>query len=257
MPDERRAGLAKLQAAIRAAADYRPDPGLAPVVLALPFQGTWLAQNSPARRIPSHGTHFLGQSFAIDFVAVDRRRRTAAVRDWRTLVGVEPADRFFAFGRPMLAPEAGRVVAVHDDEPDHAGRRSPLTLLPYALTQGTRLRRGVGAVAGNHVVIALHDGGPYVALAHLRAGSMRVRPGEVVTVGQVLAECGNSGNSTQPHVHMQVMDSPELLTGRGLPMAFREYRAWKRGTDPPREVTQGVPGQRETVEPLPAGPEAS
>ena len=42
-----------------------------PVVLALPFQGRWLAQNSPARRVPSHGTDLLGETYAIDFVAVD------------------------------------------------------------------------------------------------------------------------------------------------------------------------------------------
>ena len=104
MRAESRAELVKLAAAMRAAADYRPDPNRAPVVLALPFRGTWLARNTPARRVPSHGTHFLGQSFAIDFAAVQRRRRTATVRDWRTLVAVEPVDRFFAFGRPILAP---------------------------------------------------------------------------------------------------------------------------------------------------------
>lgn len=253
MRDERRADVVKLVAAMRAAADYRPDPSRAPVVLALPFRGTWLALNGPARRVPSHGTHFLGQSFAIDFVAVEHRRRTATVRDWRTIVATEPVDRFFGFGRPILAPADGQVIAVHDGEPDHSARRSPLTLLPYLLTQGSRLRRGLGAIAGNHLILALHENGPYVLLAHLRTGSMQVRSGDAVSVGQVLATCGNSGNSTQPHVHVQVMDSPELLTARGVPMTFRDYRAWKRGTDQPRNVTQGIPENRETVEPLHVG----
>ncbi len=178
MRDERRAEFVKLVEAMRAAAGYHPDPDRAPVVLALPFRGTWLARNTPARRVPSHGTHFLGQSFAIDFAAVDQRRRTAAVRDWRTLIAVEPVDRFFAFGRPILAPAKGRVIAVHDDEPDHPARRSPLTLLPYVLTQGSRLRRGLGAVVGNHLILALQENGPYVVLAHLRrldAGETRRR----------------------------------------------------------------------------------
>ena len=83
---------------------------------------------------------------------------------------------------------------------------------------------------------------------------MRVRPGDEVTVGQELAACGNSGNTTQPHVHVQVMDSPELRTGRGLPVAFRNYRAWQRGADQPRDVDHGIPGHREAVEPLPVGP---
>ncbi len=251
MRDERQPSFAELAEAVRAAAGYRPDPDRAPVVLALPFRGTWLAINSPARRVPSHGTHFLGQTFAIDFVAVDPGRRTGAVRDWRSLVAAEPAERFYAYGQPILAPADGRVIAVHDSEPDHPARRSPVAVVPYLLTQRSRLRGGLGAIAGNHVILMLDDPGPYVALVHLRAGSIRVRPGDTVTVGQQLGACGNSGNSTQPHVHVQVMDSPDLLVTRGLPMAFRDYRAWQRGADQPREVRQGVPGQRETVEPLP------
>ena len=123
----------------------------------------------------------LGQTFAIDFAAVDELRRTSAVRDWRTLVAMEPAERFFAFGAPILAPAGGRVIAVHDDEPDHPARRSPLTLVPDLLTQGSRLRPGLSAVVGNHLILGLDENGPYVVLAHLRAGSVRVTQSPWVT----------------------------------------------------------------------------
>jgi hypothetical protein len=246
---EQHVDLARLREAIRAASAYRPDPDRPPIVLSLPFYGTWLALNSPARRVPSHGTHFLGQSYAIDFVAVDRRRRTAAVRDWRSLVAPEPPDRFYALGKSILAPASGRVISVHDGERDHPAHRSLFTVVPYLLTQGSRLRRGLTGVIGNHVILALTGDGPYVAMAHLRAGSIRVTVGDAVTAGQQLATCGNSGNSTQPHLHIQVMDSPELLNARGVPMAFRNYRACKRGEQRPREVPQGVPANREVVEP--------
>ena len=66
MPERQRAELTALGEALRAAADYHPDLDRPPVVLSLPFAGSWLAVNTPARRIPSHGTHFLGQTFAID-----------------------------------------------------------------------------------------------------------------------------------------------------------------------------------------------
>ncbi len=82
-----------------------------PVVLALPFQGTWVVENSPADKVPSHGTHAFGTTYAIDVVAV-QDRRTAAGRDWRTFVTAEPVRRFYAFGRPILAPAGGRVVSV-------------------------------------------------------------------------------------------------------------------------------------------------
>lgn len=191
-----------------------------PVVLDLPFRGLWLARNSPARRVPSHGTHALGVTYAIDFIAVDDRGRPAP-RTWRTVLSVEPPEGFRGFGAPILAPVAGTVVGAHDGEPDHVARRSQLTLVPYALGQAGRVRAGAGAVAGNHVVLALAPTGPFVLLAHLRRGTLAVAPGDVVAAGDRVGECGNSGNSTQPHVHVQVTDSTDWATARGLPMTFR------------------------------------
>jgi murein DD-endopeptidase MepM/ murein hydrolase activator NlpD len=89
-----------------------------------------------------------------------------------------------------------------------------------------------------------------VALAHLRAGSVRVATGQHVAEGQHLADCGNSGNSTQPHVHLQAMDSADLSVARGLPMTFRRFREWpRRGRPTVRE--RGVPAEGAVVEPLP------
>jgi hypothetical protein len=220
------------------------------IVLSLPFEDLWLVQNSPTRRVPSHGTDLLGGRYAIDFVGVDRRRRTADRRDWRTWFATEPPERYFSFGRPILAPADGRIVGIHDGEIDHAGRRSQLSLVPYALGQATRLRQGVRAIAGNHVVIALR-GGVFVALVHLRAGSVRVAVGQEVTTGQPLGECGNSGNSTQPHVHVQVMDNLDLSIARGVPMAFRRFREWPRGSRQPLTRESGLPAEGAVVEPVP------
>jgi hypothetical protein len=220
------------------------------VALALPFHGRWLVQNSPARRVPSHGIDVLGERYAIDFVAVDHRNRSAATRDWRTALATEPPERFVGFGRPVLAPAGGTVVATHDGEPDHRARRSQLALLPYALGQGARLRQGVPAVAGNHVIIALPGGDVFVALAHLRAGSLRVGVGQSVAEGDQIAECGNSGNSTEPHLHLQAMDSADLTVARGVPLAFRRFREWPRRGQP-TEREHGIPGEGTVVERLP------
>jgi murein DD-endopeptidase MepM/ murein hydrolase activator NlpD len=65
-----------------------------------------------------------------------------------------------------------------------------------------------------------------------------------------LAACGNSGNSTQPHLHIQIMDSADPFTARGLPMSFREYQVLRRRGGPPVVVEQGIPGESEVVEPL-------
>jgi hypothetical protein len=228
------------------------DQGDQEVEISLPFTGRWLVQNSPARRVPSHGTDLFGERYAIDFVGVDDRHRTAGTRDWRTLVATEPPERFVAFGRPVLAPGDGTVVHVHDAEPDHEARRSQLALVPYALGQAGRLRRGAGAVAGNHVIVHLRESGTFVLLAHLQLGSVRVSPGQDVVDGQEVARCGNSGNSTQPHVHLQVMDSADPFGARGVPMTFRHFREWPARTREPQVRGRRMPGEGAVVEPVPA-----
>ncbi|WP_434993333.1 M23 family metallopeptidase [Arthrobacter sp. Ld5] len=194
-----------------------------PVLLRYPLEGRFRARNSPARRVPSHGTDLMGTTYAIDLVPVDAGGRSAP-RSWRSLVATEPAERFVGFGAPVLAPAGGVVVVAHDGEEDHAARRSQLALLPYMAGQAQRLRHGPGAVAGNHVVIALGADGPFVLVAHLRRSSLRVGVGSPVREGRPVGECGNSGNSTQPHVHVQVTDSTDWPTARGLPIAFRTPR---------------------------------
>lgn len=190
------------------------------VELAYPFRGRWLARNSPARRVPSHGTHLMGTTYAVDFIPVDGRGRSAPW-NWRAAVGTEPPETFFGFGVSITAPCSGRVVVAHDGEEDHEARRSLLTLVSYALSQASRLRRGgPAAIAGNHVVIATQPSGPYILLAHLRRGSVTVDVGDHLDSGDAVGRCGNSGNSTQPHLHLQATDSIRWEEAIGLPIAF-------------------------------------
>jgi hypothetical protein len=199
----------------------RPADGSAPEPLevTVPLRGPCRVQNSPANRVPSHGTAAFGSAYAIDLVPVDDRGRSAPP-SWRGLVAAEPPDIFVGFGRDVLAPVAGRVVLVHDGEVDHEARRSPLTAVPYLLTQGRRAGSGAAGLAGNHVVIAVGHAGPYVLLAHLQRGSVEVQLGQPVAVGPSVGRCGNSGNSTEPHVHLQVSDSTAWTSASGLPFAF-------------------------------------
>lgn len=195
-----------------------------PLRLDFPFTGRWVARNSPANRVPSHGTNAYGSTYAIDFVRLDLRNRSAA-RGWRSWVSTEPPEGFVGFGAPILAPLAGTVVIAEDGEPDHEARRSLFAGLPYLLTQQGRIRRGTRGIAGNHVVIAADAGGFFVLVAHLRRGSVCVTPGEVVRAGALIGTCGNSGNSTEPHVHLQATDSTDWATARGIPISFgREGR---------------------------------
>lgn len=197
------------------AANYGP-----PVMLGYPLAGSFRARNSPARRVPSHETDLMGTTFAIDFIPVDEDGRSAPL-SWRAVAATERPETFVGFGADVMAPAPGRVVVAHDGEDDHAARRSQLTLLTYMAGQPRRIRRGAGTIAGNHVVVAIGGNGPYVLVAHLRKGSVTVVVGDVVERGQVIGQCGNSGNSTQPHVHVQVTDRIDWPRAHGLPLAFQ------------------------------------
>lgn len=186
------------------------------VDLRYPFTGRWQARNSPADRVPSHGTTLFGSARAIDFVPVDESGRTAPVR-LGTLLRPEPPDRFPGFGRPILAPLAGTVMAAHDTEPDHPARRG-LPSVGYALTQRRRLAAGWRALAGNHLLIEADQ--VVIALCHLRQGSIEVELGQRVSPGDRLGRCGNSGNSTEPHVHLQAVDTRDIDRAGPVPVTF-------------------------------------
>ncbi len=189
----------------------------AAVDLKYPFRGRWSVRNSPANRVPSHGTHRFGTTFAIDFVPVDARGRSAP-RRLGALLRPESPSQFFGFGRPILTPCPGVVVAVHDGELDHDTFRG-FPSVGYALTQRHRAARGWRGLAGNHVVVELRPGA-LVALCHLREGSIAVQVGQVLEVGEVVGQCGNSGNSTEPHLHLQAIDSLDIDQAHGLPLSL-------------------------------------
>lgn len=188
----------------------------ASIDLAYPFSGRWLVRNSPADRVPSHGTARFAASYAIDFVPVDDGGRTAPIT-FRSLVAPEDPARFPGFGRSVLAPADGTVVAVRDGEPDHPAYRG-LPSIGYALTQGRRAAAGWPALAGNHVLI--ESDGVVVALCHLGRGSVEVEPGQRVAVGTVLGRCGNSGNSTEPHTHVQAIDDRDVERAAAVRLTF-------------------------------------
>ena len=185
-----------------------------------PVRGRWLAMNSPATKVPSHGTRAYGQSYAVDLVfdPEDRVRPP-----FGSGPGMRPAGDFPAFGEPVLSPVAGRVVRVRDGGRDHRSR-SRLWAVAYMMVEGAiRELGGVGKIVGNHVVVDAGDG-CFALVAHLQQGSAAVQVGDAVQAGQRLGRCGNSGNSSEPHVHVQLMDRAHPTTAKGLPVTFTDVR---------------------------------
>jgi len=218
----------------------------------LPVRGLWFVAASPATKVPSHGTDFLGQTFAFDLVATDEEFHSSRVRDWRSFLWFESPERFFGFGRSVLAPSDGTIVAAHDGEPDRVACRSVVGLLAFDVRQRKRLARDLNALLGNHVIVALEER-VFALLAHLGRGSLRVGVGDQVRSGQVIGACGNSGNSTEPHLHFQLMDSADLRRAVGRAAAFCNYQARtkRRGW---RSVALGIPAPGELIRPTTDSP---
>jgi murein DD-endopeptidase MepM/ murein hydrolase activator NlpD len=133
-------------------------------------------------------------------------------------------DQFYAYGREVLAPAAGVVLHVEDGEPD-----GPIGQ-----------RRFFGAF-GNHVVLEVAPR-EFLFIAHLQPRSIRVAPGDRVSAGDVTGRVGNSGNSSEPHLHVHLQDRPTPSIAEGIPFQFHDYRV--NGS----EIARGMPrGGREST----------
>jgi murein DD-endopeptidase MepM/ murein hydrolase activator NlpD len=167
--------------------------------------GVWLAANGPANEsghrralIPVNGTPSIAQRFAIDYVRVGT--------DNKTFTGEQLKNAsYHAQGSDAIAVANGTVVAVKDSIPENVpgvtSRAVPITL---------------ETVGGNHVIIDI-GGGRYAFYAHLQPGSLKVKVGDKVTRGQVVGLVGNSGNSTEPHLHFHISDGNSPLGSEGVP----------------------------------------
>ena len=77
---------------------------------------------------------------------------------------------------------------------------------------------------GNNVVVDIGYG-LYAFYAHMRPGTVTVKVGDEVTTGEILGRVGNSGNSTEPHLHAHIVDQPSFLAGQGVPYEFDRFAA--------------------------------
>jgi murein DD-endopeptidase len=186
------------------------SPGPPPIEIGPPLAGdNWRAANGPSagsghRRalIAVGGRAVIAQRFAIDFV-----------KTGPTGSGTFTGDRldnksYHAYGAEAFAVRDATVAATKDGLPENVpgptSRAVPITS---------------ETIGGNYVVLDL-GGGRFAFYAHLQPGSLRVKVGDRVKRGQVLGLVGNSGNSTEPHLHFHVSDGASPLGSEGLPYAI-------------------------------------
>lgn len=213
-------------------------------VVSSPVHGRWLGMNSPAAKVPSHGIRMYGQAYAIDLVhePIDAERPP-----FGTGPAMREASDYPAFGQPIFAMIDGTVVRATDRQRDHRARSNGLSLVYMMLEGVVREIGGPGFILGNHVTIR-GAGGVYATVAHLQHESVTVQVGATVRAGEQIASCGNSGNSSEPHVHAQLMDRASPWTAQGLALAFD---AVSIDDSPERTVTVPATGQHMTAQAAP------
>ncbi|MBX0293172.1 M23 family metallopeptidase [Hymenobacter sp. HSC-4F20] len=186
-------------------------------VLGPPVDGAnWLAADGPSNDPDNHhrrGILLLGGQ------AVDSRRYAIdwkQVQEGASFVGdARDVRAYHCYGKDVLAVAAGRVVMARDGLPDNTPGHGVSFRPAVPITLET--------VAGNSLVLDL-GGGHFAHYMHLRPGSVRVKVGDRVRQGQVLAGIGGSGDAREPHLHFEVTTSATLLRGEGVPYLIDRYR---------------------------------
>ena len=193
--------------------------------------GNWLAANGPSptsghrrARIEVDGERFIAQRFAIDFLQL---------REGATHEGAaEDNANYHAWGQEALAVASATVVDLKDGIPEN---------VPGLNSRAVEIT--LETIAGNYVILDLGDGN-FAFYAHLQPGSLRVELGQQVQRGDVLGLVGNSGNSTEPHLHFHVSDRASPLGAVGLPYVFDTFRLQGNAAANPDSIV--APGEAET-----------
>jgi hypothetical protein len=168
------------------------------VVIDVPFRGEWVVLQGGPSHLINHHAPIPAQHDALDLIRpVDGKESQG---DPLVL------ESYGAFGQTLYAPADGTVVRAVGDRPDLKIGDSDLELL-----------------VGNHLVFEVAPN-RYVLMAHLMKGSLLVSKGDRVRPGQPVARCGNSGNTSAPHLHLQAQNLPDFDSTdlRTFPLVFRD-----------------------------------
>ncbi len=207
------------------------------ISMSLPFSGYWTVARGGVEESASHSWNVIAQRYAYDFVLPGEDGK-------RYKGNGKKACEYYGFGRDVLAPADGTVIKVRNNIRDyaHAGTASIDILTPD--------------LRGNYVVIR-HAKHVYSLIAHLRKGSCMIQPGDLVTRGQVIGQCGNSGHSTEPHIHFHLQDRQNFYVAAGLPVLFKNVAIRFKASQITRKLRHGYISSNSRVRNLAPGEESS
>jgi hypothetical protein len=217
-----------------------------PITVLPPLRGEWNVINTPGDRVPSHGSHQWGLTYAYDFIKLQPNSSGTegfhhkSVLDY--LLGRVKLADCYGWGEKIYAPISGVIRevfdGVHERNPVHLISDLGLAIknsLFFSFANGE-----VHTLSGNYLII---EGTECCALlAHAKHGSIKVNRGDQINAGDVIAAVGHSGNSTAPHLHFQLMDNINVKRAKGLPCCFSSYEIFT--DDQWQKVECGVPSSK-------------
>ena len=167
--------------------------------LRLPFEDAWDVFWGGRTLPQNYHTAYPDQRFAYDFLVF---------REGKSHRGEGKSNEdYYCFGMRLVAPGAGVVISVANDVEDN---------VPGVMNPAQAL--------GNHVILD-HGNGEYSFMAHFKKGTVQVEKGARVESGDFLGLAGNSGNTSEPHLHYHLQNTPDFNKGEGLPSYFLNYEA--------------------------------
>lgn len=165
----------------------------------LPFDGEWYTLAGGDSLDRNYHVATAAFRWAYDFTILKEGKRFEGKRDH--------VEDYFCFGKPVVAPADGEVVTVEKGNPDRDPGES-----------------SYNSILGNHLVIETAPE-EYLFLAHLQQGSIKPEKGATVERGEAIAECGNSGRTLRPHLHIHLQASKSFPWAKGLPLRFSGFRS--------------------------------
>ena len=170
----------------------------------LPFTGKWTVANGAVTKNLSHSWSLLPQRYAYDVIIMDDEGKSFS-GDNRSV------ESYYCYGKDIVAPADGVVVKLSNRHKD-------------SFVDGKNPYCDASTIAGNHITIK-HNDDEYSFIAHIMKDSFAVKAGDKVKQGEVIAKCGNTGNSSEPHIHFQLNAGKSFNLSAGLPIAFSNIKA--------------------------------
>ncbi len=175
----------------------------------LPMKGKWYIEYGGTKKKNSHSWNILGQRYAYDF---EIRKENLPYHDDLT-----QCKNYYSYLEDIYAPLDGWVIEVVDEYPN------------THITKDRKIINDCNDPRGNHIIIK-HPKGEYSCICHLEKNTIKVKEGDFVKEGEVLAKVGNSGNTQGPHIHFQVQLGQDTNKSKGIPITFKNayYKGRKK-----------------------------